>query len=105
MGRKVSATLRSALEVIGHRARAAGLAEHPNTNRGRRNFATLLLASGDAGEALALGEAALVVHDKVLGKDHPWTKDSARVTADALDALGRGGEAAALRRRYGIAAG
>jgi hypothetical protein len=31
-----------------------------------------------------------------------WTKDSARVTADALDALGRTEEAKALRERYGV---
>jgi hypothetical protein len=31
------------------------------------------------------------------------TKDSARITADALDALGRADEAAALRARYGVA--
>jgi hypothetical protein len=31
------------------------------------------------------------------------TKDSARVTADALDALGRTEEANALRERYGVA--
>ena len=30
------------------------------------------------------------------------TKASARVTADALDALGRGAEATALREKYGI---
>jgi len=30
------------------------------------------------------------------------TKDSARVTADALDALGRTEEAKALRERYGV---
>ena len=29
-------------------------------------------------------------------------KDSARVTADALDALGRADEAKALRERYGV---
>jgi hypothetical protein len=33
---------------------------------------------------------------------HPWTKDSARVTADVLDALGRTEQAAAVRERYGI---
>jgi hypothetical protein len=33
----------------------------------------------------------------------PWTKDSARVTADALVALNRGKEAAALRERFGLA--
>jgi hypothetical protein len=39
-----------------------------------------------------------------LGPQHPWTKDSARVTADALDALGRADEAKALRVRYGVEA-
>ena len=58
--------------------------------------------SGQPTEALALGETALTAHDKVLGRDHPWTKDSARVTADALDALGRTEEAKALRERYGL---
>jgi hypothetical protein len=32
----------------------------------------------------------------------PWTKDFARVTADALAALGRLEEAVALRARYGL---
>jgi hypothetical protein len=36
------------------------------------------------------------------GLNHRWTKDSARVTADALDALGRTEEAKALRERYGV---
>ena len=53
-------------------------------------------------EALTLGETALAAHDKALGRDHAWTKDSARVTADALDALGRAEEAKALRERYGV---
>jgi hypothetical protein len=78
-------------------------AENRETNRGRRNFATLLLASGDASAALTLGEAALAAHQKVLGATHTWTKDSVRVTADALIALNRGEEAAALRERFGLA--
>src|SRR5262249_2264814 len=41
-------------------------------------------------------------HDKVLGRDHRYTEESARVTADALDALGRNKEAAKLRKRYGL---
>jgi tetratricopeptide (TPR) repeat protein len=76
--------------------------EHPNTNRARRNLARLLLAEGNPVQALAFGEAALPAHDKTLGPHHPWTKDSACVTADALAALGRDSEAAALRARYGI---
>ena len=59
---------------------------------------------GPPTEALALGETALAAHDKALGRDHAWTKDSARVTADALDALGRTEEAKALRERYGVTA-
>ncbi len=76
--------------------------EHPNTNRARRNFAHLLLASGNPGKALAFGEPALAAHEKLLGQNHSWTKDSATVTADALDALGRADEAAALRARFGL---
>ena len=34
----------------------------------------------------------------------PGTRDSVRVTADALDALGHSEEAAALRERYGLEA-
>jgi hypothetical protein len=44
-----------------------------------------------------------VGHEKLLARDHAWTKDSARVTADALDALGRTEEAKALRQRYALA--
>src|SRR5579862_556473 len=81
--------------------------EHPNTHRVRRNLAQTYLASdsGRAIEALALSEAALAAHGKALGVDHSWTKDSARTTAAALDALGRTAEAEALREQYGIGDG
>jgi hypothetical protein len=62
-----------------------------------------LLLIGHTTEALALSETAINAHFEVLGRDHPWTKDSARVTADALDALGRPEEAKALREKYGLA--
>jgi tetratricopeptide (TPR) repeat protein len=76
--------------------------EHPNTNAARGNLSRLLLLIGLPTEALTLGETALTAHDKVLGPGHAWTNDSARVTADALDALGRTEEAQALRERYGV---
>ena len=57
---------------------------------------------GHSTEALALGGTALAAHDKLLGRHHAWTKESARVTADALDALGRAEEAKVLRERYGL---
>jgi hypothetical protein len=40
--------------------------------------------------------------EKSFGENHPSNKDYARVNADALDALGRTEDAAALRRRHGI---
>jgi tetratricopeptide (TPR) repeat protein len=76
--------------------------EHPNTNRVRHNFSRLLLADNRAAEALQYSEAALAAQQKSLGESHAWTKGSARATADALVALGRTNEAAALRVRYGI---
>ena len=57
---------------------------------------------GHSTEALALGDTALAAHDKLLGRHHAWTKESARVTADALDALVRTEEAKALRERYSL---
>ena len=56
-------------------------------------------------EALPLAEKALAVHRAVFGPNRDWTEDSARVTADALGALGRANEAAALRAQYGLGAG
>jgi hypothetical protein len=69
---------------------------------GRRASATSP-AVGTPTEALNLAQIALSIHDKVLGQNHDWTKDSARATADALDALGRAEEAKVLRERYGVA--
>jgi hypothetical protein len=78
--------------------------DHPNTNRVRCNLACLLLTTGRPAEALALAQTALAAHEKAMRADHPWTLNSARVTAEALDALGRSEEAAALRERYGLEA-
>jgi tetratricopeptide (TPR) repeat protein len=75
--------------------------DHPTTNHVRTKLAALLLVSNDDG-ALTLSQAALAAHNKALGATHAWTNDSARVSADALDALGRTDEAKALRERYGI---
>jgi tetratricopeptide (TPR) repeat protein len=76
--------------------------DHPNSNRGKCNLARLLLATGSPADALGFGQSALAAHASTLGSDHAWTKDSARVTADALDALGRADEATAMRARYGL---
>ncbi|MFI5013205.1 MAG: tetratricopeptide repeat protein [Hyphomicrobiales bacterium] len=78
--------------------------EHPNANRVRHNLARLVLALGQPNEALTLGMAALAAHETSLGRAHAWTKDSARVAADALDALGRTGESNELRAKFGLGA-
>jgi hypothetical protein len=76
---------------------------HPTTNRSASSFARLLLLdSNRPADAASLGERALAVHQAALGAAHAWTADSARVTADAFDALGRGDEASVVRQRYGL---
>ena len=58
---------------------------------------------GNPAEALSSSAAALAAHETALGAQSPTgPKDSARVTADALAALGRPDEAAALRTRYAL---
>ena len=53
------------------------------------------------GELSSIGADA--PHDKALGRGHACTKDSARATGDARDALGRAKEAKALREQFGLA--
>jgi tetratricopeptide (TPR) repeat protein len=77
-------------------------AEGASGNFTRTRLARLLLVSGQPLEALAASEIALAFNEKTVGSDHTWTTDSARVTADALDALGRTEEAKALRERYEV---
>jgi tetratricopeptide (TPR) repeat protein len=72
------------------------------TNRDRCELARVLLAMSHPAQALALSETALAGHDEALGPDDPWTKDSARVNTQALDALGRGEDAAVVRTRYAL---
>jgi tetratricopeptide (TPR) repeat protein len=76
---------------------------HPLTQRFRSQFARFLLGTKRASEALAYSQEALASHHAASGPNHHWTKDSARVTVDALDALGRPEEAKALREEYGLA--
>jgi len=76
--------------------------EHARTQHFCSDYARLFLNIGRAAEALPLAETALATLEMTSGRNHPWTKDSARVVADALAALDYGDEAAALRTRYGI---
>jgi tetratricopeptide (TPR) repeat protein len=75
---------------------------HPLTQRYHSLYARLFLDTGRAAQALSVAQAALATHEATLDPNHSWTKDSARVTADALDAQDRTDEAAELRARYGI---
>jgi hypothetical protein len=90
----------------GHKAIAIGEKvlgrDHSLTQRYASHYARLLLDTRRAAEALTVAQAALATHEAVRGLSQPWTKDSARVTADALDALGRTEEAKVLRARYGV---
>jgi hypothetical protein len=65
-------------------------------DRWKVHLACLLLKTGRAVDALRRAQSALATHEAAYSPNHPWTKDSARVTADALDALGRTEEAKAL---------
>jgi tetratricopeptide (TPR) repeat protein len=80
-------------------------AEHPSAQYYKCGFARLLLDTGRAAEAHDLAAAALAIHAATNGPNHNWTKGSARVTADALDALGRAAEAVMLRKHFGIECG
>jgi hypothetical protein len=86
--------------AIGERALGR---EHPRTQRFCSRYARHLLETGRATEALPLAQTALAAHEASSGLNYPWTKYSACVAAEALDALDRGDEAAALRVHYGIA--
>jgi len=77
-------------------------AEHPITQRFKSEYARALLDTGQPRQAHALAGAALVVHAASNGANHAWTRDSARITADALDVIGDHAEASAIRQRYGI---
>jgi tetratricopeptide (TPR) repeat protein len=88
--------------------RALGIAEsaigsaHPNTNRLRSNLAKTHLSLGDFADAEKLGAAALAAHESAFGPSHPWTTDAANILIQALDAVGRKGEAIELRQRFGL---
>jgi len=86
--------------AIGERALAR---EHALTQRWCSHYARLLFDTERPAEALCFAQTALETHEATSGPNHPWTKDSARVVADALAALDRGEEAEALRARHGIA--
>jgi tetratricopeptide (TPR) repeat protein len=74
--------------------------DHWDTNKTRYGFALLLLRTGFPAEALSAAQAALGALENALGSKTSSTKEAARVTCAALDALGRTDEAKSLRLRY-----
>jgi hypothetical protein len=74
--------------------------EHPLTQRFASHYARLMLMTDRGAEALRISQIALSTHARINGSSHPWTKDSARVTADALDALDRADEAKTVRATH-----
>jgi hypothetical protein len=78
--------------------------DYPQAGRHEANYARLLLMIGRPSEALTHAQAALTTLEKSFGPDHAWMVDAVRVTADALDALGRRKKAEALRAHYELVA-
>jgi hypothetical protein len=104
--------------------------KHPETATSLEFLARLLRDQGDLAGARSLLERALVIRERAFGSEHPQTNLArlnlslldeylslldrpfergdifaealASGTADALNALGRTGEAKALRKRYGL---
>ena len=77
---------------------------YPPTGRYETCYARSLLLVGRPAQALPFSENALKSLEKGVGPEHLWTKDAARVNADALDALGRVAQAEAVRVHFGLQA-
>jgi serine/threonine-protein kinase len=77
--------------------------EHPEPANSAVNLGKAHLLAGDAATAEPLLRRGVEVKRRLLGLGHLDTRTNARSLADALDALGRRGEAAALRREVDAA--
>ncbi|MEA2678735.1 MAG: hypothetical protein QOK03_457 [Candidatus Binataceae bacterium] len=77
--------------------------EHPHTAVSLNSLARLLNYLDDFAGARPYSERALSINERIFGADHASTRQSARLTATQLAALGHADEAAALREKYGIA--
>ena len=75
--------------------------DHPATARARCNLSQMLLADGQAEEALAASQMAHNALRAAYGDDHAWTKKAAAAVAAAHHAV-YGPEAAALARLRAI---
>jgi serine/threonine-protein kinase len=80
----------------GHRAVFGD--EHPESANSAVNLGRAHLLAGDAATAEPLLRHGVTVKRRLLGMGHLDVRDDARTHAQALDALGRRAEAAALRR-------
>lgn len=93
-----------AAEPLFRRAIAIGLSklglEHPRHQRFCSHYAYLLLVTGRTSDALLTAEGALAIHEKKLGPNHPWTKYSASVTAQAFSAHARNDEKRLTRSNH-----
>ena len=61
--------------------------DHPKTNRQRCYLPQALVATGNLAEALDLAQTAFAGHKAAFGEEHSWTRESAQVVADVLDAI------------------
>ena len=91
-------------QALGARAVSIGEAvlgpDHPETASTRASLASFILAQGDPATALPLAQRALTALSSALAEAAPPTRAAAGVTADCLEALGRGGDATDVRLRH-----
>jgi hypothetical protein len=74
--------------------------EHADVGFVRAAFARLLAATGQTAEASDLAAQALAIHASTVAGGLLWRRRYAIELAEALDAVGRQGDAAAIRARY-----
>jgi hypothetical protein len=61
--------------------------DHPQTHRQRSQLASVLITVGRRAEALDLAQRAFASLAKILGPEHPWTKQAEQVMTDAATAV------------------
>jgi hypothetical protein len=84
--REVEAALPGARRALAKLEAGFGDA-HPNTLRARYNLARLLLVAGEPEAASRQAETALASYTRLYGAKHHWTRDCARLAAQAKAAL------------------
>jgi tetratricopeptide (TPR) repeat protein len=78
--------------------------DHALTHCVIANLARLFALTGRSTEALVPAQKALKSLHSQVGVSHAWTIDCAAIVVEILQAMGRIGDAAAVRKKYALAA-